>query len=113
MALLDVNNLDTTIHGPIRLGALSILQMDGPLDFTTIKKRLGVTDGSLGSHLRKLEDAGYIGAKKKFIGRRPNTSYRMTAKGRKAFLHYLNAMRSLVETVEGKNARGGASKNKS
>ncbi len=102
MADFDVNNINTTIHGPIRLGALSILQMDGPLDFTTIKKRLDVTDGSLGSHLRKLEDAGYIKAKKKFIGRRPNTSYRMTPKGRKAFKHYLDAMRSLLETMEGK-----------
>ena len=38
---IDFNGLDTTVHGPVRLGVLTALSLDGPLDFTTIKKRLG------------------------------------------------------------------------
>jgi hypothetical protein len=49
---IDFNGLDTVVHGPVRLGVLVSLQMDGPLDFTTLKKRLDVTDGVLGMHLQ-------------------------------------------------------------
>ena len=48
MPPINFNGLDTAVHGPIRLGTMTALQIDGELDFTTIKKRLQVTDGSLG-----------------------------------------------------------------
>jgi len=51
MTLIDWNGLDSTVHGPVRLGVLALLKLDGPLDFTALKKRLGVTDGVLGAHL--------------------------------------------------------------
>ncbi len=35
---VDFNGLDTTVHGPIRLGVLTALRIDGRLDFTTLKK---------------------------------------------------------------------------
>src|SRR5262249_8152212 len=52
---IDFNGLDSTVHGPVRLGVLTALQIDGPLDFTTLKKHLQVADGTLGLHLEKLE----------------------------------------------------------
>ena len=45
MPPIDFNGLDTAVHGPVRLGVLTALQIDGPLDFTTLKKRLRVADG--------------------------------------------------------------------
>ena len=57
------------------------LHMDGPLDFTTLKKMLSVADGALGLHLEKLETAGYINAEKAFVGRRPKTTYSLDSKG--------------------------------
>ena len=60
MPPINFNGLDTAVHGPIRLGAMTALQIDGKLDFTTLKKRLQVTDGSMGIHLQKLEEVGYI-----------------------------------------------------
>jgi len=106
---IDFNGLDTAVHGPVRLGVLTALQMDGPLDFTTLKKRLGVADGTLGLHLKKLEEAGYVGGHTELHGRRPRTTYRLTAAGRRALAGYLDAMRRLIDAVE---ARGRADGNR-
>ena len=100
MPPINFNGLDTTVHGPIRLGAMTALQIDGELDFTTIKKRLQVTDGSLGIHLQKLEEVGYIKSKKAFVRRRPKTTYKLTATGKKALIKYLESMRKLLDAVE-------------
>jgi len=98
-ATINFNGLDTTVHGPIRLGVLSALTLDGPLDFTTLRNRLQVSDGALGLHLGKLEAAGYITARKRFIARRPNTRYALTSAGRRAFDNYLTSMRRLLDQL--------------
>jgi DNA-binding HxlR family transcriptional regulator len=100
MPPIDFNELDTTVHGPVRLGVLTALQMDGPHNFTTLKKRLNVSDGALGMHLQTLENEGYIAARKAFVHRRPRTTYRLTPKGRIALVRYLDAMRRLLDAVE-------------
>jgi DNA-binding PadR family transcriptional regulator len=103
---IDFNGLDTAVHGPVRLGVLTALQMDGPLDFTTLKKRLEVADGTLGLHLEKLASSGYISASTVLRGRRPRTTYRLTAAGRKAFADYLESMRKLLDAVELRRREG-------
>ncbi len=100
MAPIDFNGLDSTVHGPVRLGVLTALRIEGPLDFTTLKKRLEVGDGVLGLHLRKLEETGYLTCKKTFVGRRPKSTYRITRTGRKALADYLDAMQSLIDAVD-------------
>ncbi len=100
MAPIDFNSLDSAVHGPVRLGVLTALRIEGPLDFTTLKKRLDVGDGVLGLHLRKLEETGYLTCKKTFVGRRPKSTYRITRSGRKALANYLDAMQSLIDAVE-------------
>src|SRR5262245_62735632 len=97
---IDFNGLDTAVHGPVRLGVLTALHIDGPLDFTTLKKRLNVADGTLGLHLEKLEASGYIFANTVLNGRRPKTTYRLSATGRKAFGDYLASLRKLLDAVE-------------
>jgi DNA-binding PadR family transcriptional regulator len=99
---INFNGLDTTVHGPVRLGVLTALQVDGRLDFTTLKKRLSVSDGALGLHLEKLEEAGYISCQKAFVGARPKSMYRITAAGQKSLANYLEAMQTLIDSV---NAR--------
>jgi DNA-binding MarR family transcriptional regulator len=97
---IDFNGLDTAVHGPIRLGIMTALQVDGALDFTTLKKRLDTVDGSLNLHLGKLEERGYVQGKKNFIGLRPKTTYKITAEGRKALGQYLDSMKQLIEYLE-------------
>jgi DNA-binding MarR family transcriptional regulator len=100
MIPIDFNGLDTAVHGPIRLGILTALHITGPMDFTALKKRLEVTDGSLGMHLQKLEEIGYIASEKEFVNRRPKTTYELTPKGRKSLMKYLISMQKLLEAVE-------------
>ena len=104
MTPIDFNGLDTTVHGPIRLGVMTALQIDKELDFTTLKKRLKTKDGSLGMHLQKLEEIGYITARKTFVGRRPKTTYRLSPAGRKALVNYLDSMSKLIEAVNSARA---------
>lgn len=99
MPPIDFNGLDTVVHGPVRLGVITALQVEGPLDFTTLVKRFDVADGAMGVHLRKLEDAGYIATNRRFVGRRPKSTYRITAAGRRALGHYLETMQQIIVTV--------------
>lgn len=105
MSPIDFNGLDTAVHGPVRLGVLTSLHVDGPLDFTSLKKRLDVTDGALGLHLQKLEEAGYLGCEKSFVGQRPKSTYKITVAGRKALSKYLDAMQTLIDSVQKKRER--------
>ena len=100
MPPIDFNGLDSAVHGPIRLGILTALHIDGALDFTTLKKRLSAHDGSLNLHLGKLEESGYITGRNTSPGARPRTVYRITSAGRKALWNYLNAMRQVIDAVE-------------
>lgn len=100
MEPIDFNGLDTTVHGPLRLGVLTALRLNGPLDFTDLKKRLEAADGSLGLQLQKLEEAEYVRAEKAFVGRRPKTTYKLTAKGRSALLQYLDTLERLLKAMK-------------
>lgn len=97
MATIDFNGLDTVVHGPIRLGVITALAADGPHDFTSLVKRFEAADGAMAVHLRKLEDAGYVTCKRRFVGRRPKSTYSITAAGRKALRQYLATMQQIID----------------
>jgi DNA-binding HxlR family transcriptional regulator len=97
---INFNGLDTAVHGPIRLGTLTAIALDGPLDFTTLKKRLELSDGAIAPHLRKLEEITYLHCRKGFVGRRPKSTYRITAAGRKALAGYLDAMQAVIDALK-------------
>lgn len=97
---IDFNGLDSAVYGPVRLGVLTSLQIGGSLDFTTLKKRLDVTDGALGLHLLKLEEVAYVTCQKSFVGRRPKSTYTITANGMRALTNYLDSMQKLINALE-------------
>jgi DNA-binding PadR family transcriptional regulator len=74
--------------------------MDGALDFTHLKQRLRVADGALGTHLMKLEEAGYVARKKSFVGRRPKSTYFIKSAGRRALRAHLDELRRIIEAVD-------------
>ena len=76
---------------------MSILMVNDNVDFLTLKEMLQVTDGNIASHVTALEKAQYIDIKKQFIGKKPNTSYSATNKGRKAFTEHLDALEKLIK----------------
>lgn len=84
--------LDETIHQPTRLRMMTMLVAqpeDGRLAYGFIQKTLGLTGGNLTTHLRKLEDAGFLGISKEFVNSRPRTWVYATQEGRRAFAEYL------------------------
>jgi len=94
--MTSIENLDKAFESRVRLGIMSVLTASGQADFNTLKEMLGVSDGNLASHIRALEDLGYIETQKQFIGRKPNTSYMVTDAGRKAFSAHIEALTSLL-----------------
>jgi DNA-binding MarR family transcriptional regulator len=99
--------LDEIIHQPIRLrimAALMALRKEGEieLDFTYLRDLLSVTDGNLGAHLRKLEEAGYIAENKTFENRKPRTYVRATPKGREVFAQHVVALEAILKGKKGR-----------
>lgn len=91
-----LKNINKAFESKVRLGVMSLLMIHEELDFTRLKELLQVTDGNLASHSRALETAGFIQVEKNFVGRKPNTTYKATPQGRKAFQDHLNALENLI-----------------
>ncbi|SRR5271155_2318250 len=89
-----------TIHQPIRLrimAALTALRADEEgHDFARLKTLTGATDGNLGAHIDTLTRAGYVEVTKAFVGRRPRTTVRVSARGRAAFAAHVAFLRSII-----------------
>lgn len=93
--------LNETIHQPVRLqimAALVTLSDSDEVDFTYLRDLLEVTDGNLGAHLRKLEEAGYIAVNKTFVDRKPRTYVSVTSAGRKVFKEHVTALESILKS---------------
>ena len=95
MAIID--GLNKVFESKIRLGIMSVLVANGSSDFATLKSLLELTDGNLASHARSLEEAGYLRCEKKFVGRKPNTTYIVTESGREAFAAHIDAMERFLK----------------
>lgn len=85
--------LDETIHQPTRLRIMTMLVSQpesGRLAYGFIQKTLDLTGGNLTTHLRKLEEAGYLAITKEFLDSKPRTWAEATPTGRRAFAEYLS-----------------------
>lgn len=91
--------LDALLQHRSRLGACALLATAESLSFSRLRQLLDETDGNLGAQLRKLEDAGYLEARKEFMERKPVTWYRLTPAGRKALERHFDAMSELVKST--------------
>lgn len=96
----DHSEIDDVIHGRLRLGIMAYLASVSPAIFGELKQKVGATDGNLSTHLRKLEDAGYVRQEKRFVGRRPQTRVFLTDAGRKAWLGWIDRMQGLMRAAE-------------
>jgi DNA-binding MarR family transcriptional regulator len=92
-----IANLNKAFESRIRLGIMSILMVNDSVDFLTIKEMLDASDGNIASHVAALEKADYVLVEKKFVGKKTNTSYSITALGRTAFNEHLNALEKLLK----------------
>lgn len=85
------------IHQQHRLRIMAALDNDpDPLDFGTLKTISGATDGNLGTHLQRLEAAGYIAVNKQNIGRRTRTWVSITPEGHRAFQRHVSFLNDII-----------------
>jgi DNA-binding MarR family transcriptional regulator len=88
--------LDRVIHEKGRLGIMSMLAASPELSFTELRDALAMTDGNLTTHIKALQQEGYIAVAKSFQNNRPLTTCSLTAAGRKAFAEYINLLEKIV-----------------
>ena len=100
MTEFDHQQLNEVIHSRIRLAVMAILAAVEDADFTYLRDQAAATDGNVGAHLRKLEDAGYITATKSFVNRKPITRYQLTPLGKKAFREYAKRVEGMLRPVK-------------
>jgi len=93
-----INNLNKAFESRVRLGIMSALAVNDALDFNALKDLLEVTDGNLASHLKALEKEDFVGVKKTFIGRKPNTRYYITSLGKREFEEHITALENLIKS---------------
>ena len=91
------DELDPLLHERARLAIVSMVAAVDSLTFTELRTALEMTDGNLSVHLQKLEDKGYVKIEKKFVGRKPQTTCRLTRTGRDALTRYLDQLEAIVK----------------
>jgi len=96
MNILDLNK---AFDNKIRLGIMSALAVNDEINFNSLKEILQITDGNLASHLKTLEECGYISVSKSFIGRKTNTAYSATTKGTQAFKEHLSILEDMIKKL--------------
>lgn len=87
-----IRQLDRVIHEKGRFGILSMLAVNSELSFTELRGLLTMTDGNLTTHIRTLQEAGYVSVTKSYRNNRPLTTCSMTAAGKKAFSSYITLL---------------------
>ncbi|MCG9915290.1 MAG: transcriptional regulator [Phenylobacterium sp.] len=96
----DHGAIDEVIHGRLRLGIMAYLSTVSPAVFSELKDKVGATDGNLSTHLKKLEEAGYVRQEKRFVGKRPQTRVFLTEAGRAAWIAWIAQMQGLMRAAQ-------------
>jgi DNA-binding MarR family transcriptional regulator len=88
--------LDRVIHERGRLAIMSMLAASPELSFTEMRDTLAMTDGNLTTHIRTLQEAGYVSVTKSFHNNRPLTTCSLTVAGKTAFAKYINLLEDIL-----------------
>jgi DNA-binding MarR family transcriptional regulator len=94
-----IGDIDRLVHEPARFLIMAHLCVVESADFLFLQRQTGLTWGNLSSHLRKLEDGGYVEVEKGFKGKKPHTMLRLTDDGRSAFQRYRESMQQALDSV--------------
>ncbi len=94
-----IENLNKVFDSRIRLGIMSALMVNAEVNFNELKELIDVTDGNLASHLKTLEENGFLKVQKGFIGRKTNTTYSVTKAGEKAFKQHLDGLEQMIKSI--------------
>ena len=96
-SLDELQSLNGLLDHRVRLAICVLLSKHDAMSFSRLKRVLEENDGSLGTHLRKLEDAGYLAIEKTYRGRRPVTWYQLTTGGQTRLQQHVENLMRLLE----------------
>ena len=94
-----LSGLDPLVHAPARLMVMTFLYVVEKIDYVYLQRVTGLSWGNLSKHLSKLEEAGYLETQKTFQGKKPNTSIRLTEKGRGAYREYKDSIQEVLGSL--------------
>jgi DNA-binding HxlR family transcriptional regulator len=94
---IDITRLNKDFESRVRLGIMSVLMVNEWVNFNDMKALLDVTDGNLASHTNALENKAFIEVRKAFVGKKTETSYRITALGKAEFKLHIKALADLLK----------------
>jgi DNA-binding MarR family transcriptional regulator len=94
-----IENLNKLFDSRVRLGIMSVLMVNEQVNFNQLKELIDITDGNLASHIKSLEENGFIKVQKGFIGRKTNTTYTITKAGEKAFRTHVDALEKMIRSI--------------
>lgn len=97
---ISIDNLNKIFDSRIRLGIMSALMVNSSMSYNEMKEILNITDGNLASHVKSLEDNGFIKVQKGFIGKKTNTTYSVTKAGEKAFNAHIVALEQMLKSLK-------------
>ena len=92
-----IDQLHKAFESRVRLGIMSILMVNDWVDYKSLKEQLDLTDGNLASHINGLEKLDFIIINKGFIGKKTNTTYRITELGKLRFSAHISALERLIK----------------
>ena len=95
-----IESLNKAFENRVRLAVMSILVVNDSKNFNSLKQILHVTDGNLATHLATLERKHYIRVTKRFVGKKPLTTYAVTQSGRRAFSEHIDAMEQFIKRMK-------------
>ena len=101
MTDFDYAAIDEILASRVRLAIVAFLAGARSADFAAVRDATKTTDGNASVHLRRLEDAGYIAMRKRFVARKPQTQYSLTERGRRALLAYVAHLEALLPSAGG------------
>jgi DNA-binding MarR family transcriptional regulator len=95
----DPPTLDPNIHHPARLRIFTALAATDAAAFPALQSVTALTAGNLGSHLKALEEVGYVESRRGFVELKPRVRYRLTPRGRDALREYLNVLEAAARAL--------------
>ena len=95
----SIQNINKAFESRVRLGIMSILVVNEWMEYKQLKTLLDLTDGNLASHIAALEKKEFLEVRKSFIGKKPNTAYRVTKLGKKSFKEHIDALEKLLKGI--------------
>ncbi len=95
-----IAKLNKIFDSRVRLGIMSTLMINDSINFNELKELIDVSDGNLASHIKSLDEAGFIKINKGFIGKKTNTTYTITRVGEKAFQEHLSALENMIRNMK-------------